>query len=73
MYFIFMSPKLFDIFSSIQDNRREITKFYELNDILLMAVIAVLCGADSWNDIEEYCIAKKQWYTELLDLKHGSA
>lgn len=66
-----MNLKLFNIFSSIQDNRREITKFYELNDILLMAVIAVLCGADSWNDIEEYCIAKEQWLTKLLDLKHG--
>lgn len=66
-----METNLLCIFSSLQDNRREITKFYELNDILLMAVISVLCGADSWNDIEGYCVAKEEWLTELLDLKNG--
>ncbi|AZB21784.1 ISAs1 family transposase [Kaistella haifensis] len=34
-------------------------------------MIAVLCGADSWNDIEEYCVTKEEWLSELLDLRNG--
>ncbi|WP_434978059.1 ISAs1 family transposase [Daejeonia sp. YH14] len=66
-----MDANLKTIFSSIRDNKRDITKYYELNDILLMAILAVICGADSWNDIEEYCIAKEDWLIKLLDLQNG--
>lgn len=66
-----MQPNLLTIFSSIEDHRRDLTKFYRLNDILLMAIISVLCSADSWNDIEEYCVAKEEWLTDLLDLQNG--
>jgi len=45
--------------------------YYELNDILIMTIIAVICEADSWNDIEEYCIAKEDGLTKLLDLQNS--
>lgn len=66
-----MRGKLFTIFMQIEDHRRDITKFYKLNDILLMAIIAVICGADSWNEINKYCLAKEEWLTKLLDLENG--
>jgi predicted transposase YbfD/YdcC len=39
--------------------------------ILVMAVCAVMCGADGWEDIEEYGTAQASWFAEVLALPHG--
>ncbi|MCC9041853.1 ISAs1 family transposase [Myroides sp. M-43] len=63
--------ELVDIFSQIEDKRRDLGKQHKLNDILVMSIIAVICGADSYNEIEDYCKAKEEWLTNVLDLKSG--
>lgn len=67
----FMNSKITTIFEQIADNRRSLSKLHNLNDILVMSVIAVICGADSWNDIEEYCLAKEEWLSKFLKLTNG--
>ena len=42
-----MAGKLLSIFKQIEDNRRDLSKLHDLNDILLMAIIVVICGADT--------------------------
>src|SRR5499426_1857954 len=42
-----------------------------LMDILVIAVCAVISGAEGWEDIEEYGQANAEWFTDLLDLPHG--
>src|SRR6266699_4054533 len=42
-----------------------------LMDILIIAVCAVLSGAEGWEDIEEYGEANAAWLGDLLDLPHG--
>lgn len=42
-----------------------------LMDILVMAVCAVLSGAEGWADIEEYGQAHAEWLGDLLDLPPG--
>jgi predicted transposase YbfD/YdcC len=42
-----------------------------LMDILLIAVCAVICGAEGWEDIEEYGKAQAEWFADLLDLPYG--
>jgi len=66
-----MANKLLDIFRQIEDNRRDLSKLHQLNDILIMAIIAVICGADTWNDIEAYCKSKEEWLSKLLNLEYG--
>lgn len=66
-----MASKLIGIFSQIEDNRRDLSKLHKLNDILVMAIIAVICGADTWNNIEEYCEAKAEWLSKFLNLENG--
>jgi predicted transposase YbfD/YdcC len=44
---------------------------HELIDILVMALCAVICGAEGWEDIEAYGKAPAPWCAELLDLPHG--
>ena len=39
--------------------------------MLVIAVCAVICGADGWEDIEEYGKAQADWFAEVLDLPHG--
>jgi predicted transposase YbfD/YdcC len=40
-------------------------------DILVIAVCAVIGGAEGWEDIEEYGKAQAEWFADLLDLPHG--
>jgi predicted transposase YbfD/YdcC len=40
-------------------------------DILVIAVCAVISGAEGWEDIEEYGKANAEWLGDLLDLPHG--
>jgi predicted transposase YbfD/YdcC len=42
-----------------------------LMDILIIAVCAVISGAEGWEDIEEYGEANAAWLGDLLDLPHG--
>ena len=42
-----------------------------LMDILVIAVCAVIGGAEGWEDIEEYGKAQAVWFADLLDLPHG--
>jgi predicted transposase YbfD/YdcC len=42
-----------------------------LMDILVIAVCAVISGAEGWEDIEEYGKAQAVWFADLLDLPHG--
>ena len=42
-----------------------------LLDRLVMAVCAVLGGAEGWEDIEAYAQAQAAWFADLLDLPHG--
>src|SRR3989442_4748427 len=47
-------------------NRRHL-----LMDILVIAVCAVISGAEGWEDMEEYGKANAEWLGDLLDLPHG--
>ncbi len=57
-----------DYFASIPDPRIDRTKLHGLLDILVIAVCAVLCGAEGWEDMEEFGRAKQTWLKERLGL-----
>lgn len=59
------------ILAQIDDPRRELTRLHNLNDILLIAIIAVICGADTWNEIEQYALEKEDFLGSFLDLPNG--
>jgi len=48
------------------DNRRHL-----LSDILMIAICAAICGADSWEDIQLFGEAKEGWFRTFLQLPHG--
>jgi hypothetical protein len=65
------TDKLKSIFGQIDDPRRDLTKLHQLNDILLIGIISVICGADSWNEMELYAQEKEDFLRTFLDLPNG--
>ena len=44
---------------------------YPLTDVLVIAVCAVIAGAESYEDIAIYGRSKRHWLAQFLDLTHG--
>lgn len=44
---------------------------HRLIDMLVIALCAMICDADSWDDVEDFAKAKASWLGTFLDLKHG--
>ena len=60
-----------DYFSGLEDPRVERTREHGLQDIIFITIAAVICGAEIWNDIENYGKSKEQWLRSLLQLRNG--
>lgn len=58
-------------FAAVDDPRIERTKAHRLLDILIIAICAVLCGADGWVDVEEFGRSKQAWLATFLALPNG--
>ena len=61
----------FSFFSELTDPRVERTKAHMLEDILFIAIASVICGAESWNDMENFGKAKQEWLRTFLRLPGG--
>ena len=60
-----------DAFVDLPDPRVERCKKHRLSDILVIAVCAVICGADSFEEIERFGETKEAWLKGFLDLPNG--
>ena len=58
-------------FGNLTDPRIDRTKLHKLLDILVIAICAVIAGADSWEDIAEFGQAKIEWFKKFLELPNG--
>jgi predicted transposase YbfD/YdcC len=58
-------------FSKVSDPRVERTKEHKLIDIIAIAICAVVCGAESWVDIELFGKSKLPWLKSFLELRNG--
>lgn len=58
-------------FAGIKDPRLERTKDHLLLDIIFITIAAVICGAETWNDIEAFGKAKQEWLKSFLKLPNG--
>src|SRR3569833_3644720 len=62
---------LITILRELPDPRVERTKLHKLEDILVIAICALLCGADSFEDMEVFGGAKEEWFRTFLELPNG--
>ncbi len=58
-------------FADLRDPREERTREHLLEEILLIAIAAVLSGANGWNEIEDYAHSKHAWFKSFLTLPSG--
>jgi predicted transposase YbfD/YdcC len=65
------SPSLFDTLSQVPDPRLDRTKLHPLVDILVIAVCATICAAETWEEIAEFGQAKESWFRKFLALPNG--
>ena len=58
-------------FSGLEDPRVDRTKLHKLLDIVVIAICAVICGADGWVEVEAFGHAKHKWVKTFLELPNG--
>src|SRR5690554_2644851 len=71
IYVMKTASGIMSIFSQIDDPRRDLTKLHPLNDILLIGILSVICGANTWNEMELYAKEKVKFLRRFLDLPNG--
>lgn len=65
------TPDLRSIFSSIPDWRSDRTKAHKLEDILVIAACAMICGQGHFTHMEDFGKARRQWLAGFLELPNG--
>jgi predicted transposase YbfD/YdcC len=63
---------LLEHFSDIEDLRTEQGKRHNLQVVMIMAICAILCNANSFGGIARFAKAKLDWFKNFFDLPHGS-
>jgi len=58
-------------FDELEDPRLDRNKLHSLNDILAIAILATICGAEGWSDVAMFGRSKRAWLETFLDLPNG--
>jgi hypothetical protein len=64
-------PSVIIILQELEDPRVERTRKHHLADILFISLCAVICGCESFEDMEEFGLAKEEWFRRYLGLPNG--
>jgi predicted transposase YbfD/YdcC len=60
-------------FEGVPEPRQRAKVLYPLSELLLCCLVGVICGANGWVEIEEYCEAKLGFLRRFLAFEHGIA
>jgi len=58
-------------FEDLPDPRPGHNVMHRLSDMVALAILAVLCGADSWMDVATFGRCREPWLRTFLPLPHG--
>lgn len=62
---------LFSCMKDIPDPRKPYNQRHRFLDIVIIAVLAVLCVMDIWYEIRDWALAKEEWLKTFLELPGG--
>lgn len=65
------SLNIYDHFNEIPDPRIERGKKHLLTEIIFIAIVSIISGADDWNEIEMFGKTKIEWFRKFLKLENG--
>ncbi|RAR56801.1 DDE family transposase [Onishia taeanensis] len=66
-----LTPSLMHHFSIVPDFRQAGKVQHQLSDILFLTVCAVICGAEGWDEIEDFGHAKLDFLSQYGDFGAG--
>lgn len=66
-----LKNKLFTFAQTIPDFRLNRKKLYPSENIVFITILAVICGAETWEEIEDYGIVKREFLETILELENG--
>lgn len=55
----------------IEDPRQQGKVIHAIENIFIITICASICGADTWEDIFDFGIKKKNWLEKFLNLENG--
>lgn len=58
-------------FGGLDDPRDERRIDHKLSDVLVIAICAVISGAEGWPEVASFGRAKQTWFESFLELPHG--
>ena len=67
-----MKLEILNFFENLEDTRKNKGKMYKLNDVIIMSIFAILSGCKDATEIEYFLDLRQEYFTQLLDLKHGT-
>ena len=62
---------LIEVLEGIEDTRRKRSVMYPLHEVLIIMLLAVVCGATSYAKVEMFGNSKREWLGKFLDLEYG--
>lgn len=62
---------LLEVLEGIEDTRRSNSVMYPLHEVLIIMLLAVICGATSYAKVEMFGKSKREWLGRFLDLEYG--
>ncbi len=58
-------------FETLEDPRGRQGREHNFLSIVMIAILAVMAGAEGWDDIELYAESHQKWLDEVLELRNG--
>ncbi len=62
---------LITIIGELKDPRVARTRLHKLEDIVVIGLCGMLCGAESFEEMQQFGEAKEEWFSSFLELPHG--
>lgn len=66
-----MKSHILKYFCTMKDHRIDRSKMHSLNNIIFITIAATLCGAETWEEIEDFGWVKFDWLSGILDMTNG--
>jgi hypothetical protein len=66
-----LSISIIEHFEDMPDQRQQAKVLYPLSEVILTTLCAIICGADSYVEIEEFGNAKIDFLRRYLPFEHG--
>ena len=58
-------------FSGLPDPRHHRGRRHRFDELIVIAILAVICATDNWQEVAQFARAKRKWLKTFLELPHG--